>query len=551
MVDDVFKNNPIPFEDVCVIFLRYANQKNYEKLIRQTFSFLAPDAYNHLERVHLLKLSEVCSRVLNLKLSLLREIRSSVLIPDFMCNDENSTRFYDYLMNEGAREIFADYHVLKKLISITRNQWGTQIFDILEKFRTDKQLIKEKLSHHKILHEIIFVQPNLSDPHHNGRSVTAITFSSGLKIIYKPKNLALASEFQNLLDWLVQNGAPLSFRPMKIIDRSNYGWTEYIDYLPCENLDAIKRYYQRAGMLLCLVYILNGIDCHFENIIACGEFPMLIDNETLFHPVSKYIFRNKNSSNISTADLNHYSVLHTGLLHSANLRNGKKYDISGFGGIGGQKTGYMELSWDNINTDKMVATKKPRLTPDSKNIPFTGEKRYRPQNFVTEIIDGFKSMYHFFIQKKEVLLSSDSPLQALRNQQVRFIFRPTRVYAEILNNLLQPKYLRSEEASDSFLDILYIPFQTSSLLDLFRPLIEEEKRALKQLDIPICYANTSNTNLYLTNNKIIRNFFIEESFTTVISKIQNLNSTDMDYQVSLIEKSFYHSFPDMSEKYPY
>src|SRR3712207_8377597 len=43
------------------------------------------------------------------------------------------------------------------------------------------------------------------------------------------------------------------------------------------------RYYERAGMLLCLFYVLEGTDCHYENIIASGEYPVLIDTETLMH----------------------------------------------------------------------------------------------------------------------------------------------------------------------------------------------------------------------------------------------------------------------------
>jgi lantibiotic modifying enzyme len=47
--------------------------------------------------------------------------------------------------------------------------------------------------------------------------------------------------------------------------------------------EEIKRYYQRAGQLLCLLYVLGANDCHNENLIACGEHPVLVDLETLMH----------------------------------------------------------------------------------------------------------------------------------------------------------------------------------------------------------------------------------------------------------------------------
>jgi lantibiotic modifying enzyme len=55
---------------------------------------------------------------------------------------------------------------------------------------------------------------------------------------------------------------------------------EVVEYLPCQNQEEIKRYYQRAGQLLCLLYVLGANDCHNENLIACGEYPVLVDLET-------------------------------------------------------------------------------------------------------------------------------------------------------------------------------------------------------------------------------------------------------------------------------
>ena len=68
-----------------------------------------------------------------------------------------------------------------------------------------------------------------------------------------------------------------------MLDRSTHGWVEFVEHLPCRDHDEARRYYERAGMLLCLFYVLEGTDCHYENIIASGEYPVLIDTETLMH----------------------------------------------------------------------------------------------------------------------------------------------------------------------------------------------------------------------------------------------------------------------------
>ena len=52
-----------------------------------------------------------------------------------------------------------------------------------------------------------------------------------------------------------------------MLDRSTHGWVEFVEHLPCRDHDEARRYYERAGMLLCLFYVLEGTDCHYENII--------------------------------------------------------------------------------------------------------------------------------------------------------------------------------------------------------------------------------------------------------------------------------------------
>lgn len=101
---------------------------------------------------------------------------------------------------------------------------------------------------------MVAINGNLSDFHHNGRSVIGVTFTSGLKMIYKPKDLGSEEAYFQLLAWLNEQQVPLQFKLLQVLNRSTHGWVEYVEHLPCEDLQAGKRYYQRAGMLLCLLY---------------------------------------------------------------------------------------------------------------------------------------------------------------------------------------------------------------------------------------------------------------------------------------------------------
>ena len=71
--------------------------------------------------------------------------------------------------------------------------------------------------------------------------------------------------------------------------------------------------------MTCLVYLLQGSDCHSENLIAAGEDPVLVDCETLLDPWPRAADRQGDGGR-QRARLNRLmrdSVLTTGLLPDA------------------------------------------------------------------------------------------------------------------------------------------------------------------------------------------------------------------------------------------
>ena len=54
-----------------------------------------------------------------------------------------------------------------------------------------------------------------------------------------------------------------------------------MEYHSCKTEQQLKDYYVRLGVQLFLAYVLGTKDLHCENIIASGEYPVLIDLEVL------------------------------------------------------------------------------------------------------------------------------------------------------------------------------------------------------------------------------------------------------------------------------
>ncbi|HBL59325.1 MAG TPA: type 2 lantipeptide synthetase LanM, partial [Cyanobacteria bacterium UBA8803] len=190
------------------------------------------------------------------------------------------------------------------------------------------------ITHHQ-LGKVISIQSDLSDPHQDGKSVIALAFESGLKVVYKPKGLGVELAYTQFLEWCNQQGVPLPFKILKICDRQTHGWVEYAEHLPCADEAAAGRFYQRAGMLLCLLYALRVVDCHRENLVACGEHFVLVDMETLMQPEAKPLAEFQDATAVDEAIEQHFwdSVLRTGLLPRWDFRKNDRiaYDISALG----------------------------------------------------------------------------------------------------------------------------------------------------------------------------------------------------------------------------
>ncbi len=128
------------------------------------------------------------------------------------------------------------------------------------------------------------------------------------------------------------------------------------------------RFYQRQGGYLALLYALEATDFHFENLIAAGEHPILIDLESLFHPHSQI---SMTAADILNRDMVADSVLHVGLLPQISWGNTQVagVDLSGLGGAKGQLTPDKVPKLLQVGTDTMRVERQQTVIPGSQNRP--------------------------------------------------------------------------------------------------------------------------------------------------------------------------------------
>jgi type 2 lantibiotic biosynthesis protein LanM len=536
---------PLPFEELFLPFVNVARQK----LIVQAgsnYSLLSESAHATLERSLLMRLSELSSQAMELKFSIFRTFQQSPLVrllkplPDNLSKDQYQA-FIKAMLSGKFLSFFREYSVLARLLAVQTDFWVDATEEFLRRLASDWSEIRRTFQEETELGQVTAVEPALSDPHNNGRTAITVKFAYGLKLIYKPKNLGTEKAYFKLLTWLNDHGISLPFKVLQVMNCSTHGWVEFVEQLPCQDQEEAKRYYQRAGMLLCVIHVLKGTDCHAENIIAYGEHPVLVDMETLMHHRVWEVEKLGDESEVqSLANQQLWdSVLRTSFLPQWNFRQDKQvaYDVSGLGGVDEQDVPFRVVQWHNINTDTMALKYENGKMPPSANVPSLDGINLSPDNYVEDLVTGFQQMYQFLLAHRGAILATDGPLAALAQQRVRLIFRDTAVYDFLLKKTRHPKFLRDCADRSIEFDILSRASLASDSKPLLWPLLRVEQEALTQLDIPYFSVRTDSTTLTLSTNQIIENCFKEPSYTLAVSYLNQLNYADLEQQIGFIRGS--------------
>lgn len=125
----------------------------------------------------------------------------------------------------------------------------------------------------------------IGDPH-NGMQQTArlqyMNESGAVRVVYyKPRNLAIDVGFHDFIAWW-NSRAPIDHIVPRVFNAGEYGWAQGILSEQCRSSDEVRAFYRRYGSLVALAYCFCATDLHMENILANGEYPVVIDLETMF-----------------------------------------------------------------------------------------------------------------------------------------------------------------------------------------------------------------------------------------------------------------------------
>ncbi|MEK3674572.1 MULTISPECIES: type 2 lanthipeptide synthetase LanM family protein [Paenibacillus] len=414
-------------------------------------------------------------------------------------------------------EIFEVYPVLGRILC----ERIVQLIDIhkllVNRFIQDYAIIEAIFGFHTPC--LIGVEGDLGDSHKKGSSVEIIETSAG-KLVYKPRSLMVDAHFTEVVNWLNNSGVKYPLRTAKVLDRKKYGWQEFIPYNDCTDEAQVQRFFYRQGMNVALLYAFRSVDFHNENLIASGEYPILIDLETLFDNHLD-LFKSQNELHVTVLELKN-SVL-SSLMLPIKFKHDQMldYDLSGIAGRGGQKSkknkGY---GITNFGTDAMFFAEKELLTQNKLNVPAINGHEIDIFSYKQYLLEGFRDTYHSIEMHKNEF---ESLMDIFSNDEIRHVFRPTNVYGKFLDASIHPKYLQRGIDREGLFDYMWSLTEWSDRAHLF---VSSEINDLVNHDVPYFTFRAGNRNLYNAAGEEFENFYNESSIALVKARIRSFSKAD-------------------------
>lgn len=426
--------------------------------------------------------------------------------------------------------ILGEYPVLTRLLVENTYNYIQFLKTTFTRLATDQNEINSLFKME--IKQLESITMGLSDLHRKGQSVIIFSFENNKKIVYKPKSLSISKHFQDLLLWLNNKGIYHQFKVQKILDKQEYGWEEFIEYKECVSNEEVIRFYKRQGGYLALLYLLEATDFHFENVIASAEHPYLIDLESLFTHRSIPYDDETTARFRANKEFNN-SVFRTQLIpfFISGIDGNPSTELSGLGGMEGQKTPFDILQWKDIGKDSMRAVREKGTLTGGNNIPKVNGRLINVKDYSEELIEGFISTYNIMKQHQSELKDF---LNIFEDDTIRKVLRPTYLYSLLLEGGYHPDFYRDGLDRDRLMDRLWCGVEYAPHL---KRIIASEKKDMLFNDIPFFYTKTNSRHLWNSFGEKIPNYFYNDSLSVVKQRCDHLSDEDCKKQCEYIRIS--------------
>lgn len=482
------------------------------------------------------QLAMLCSPTMVLELNVARvEERLGEGTPE-----DRFSRFVALLAQDDVRhELLSEYVVLLRLVTTRLRFWVDRRVDLVEAYVADLPRLSTTFWS-GAAPTVTAVEFGAGDSHREGRSV-AIIRTSGASVVYKPRSVDLDAGFDRLLAWTNEHLPESPLRRLAVVGDDEKTWTEFVDVSISTDADGAERYARRLGRLTALLYVMHSTDFHFENVMASGDDPVLVDLEALFHvePVGTNEVAVDEVVNAAATVLGE-SVRSIGILPDrivvTDAATSYAVDVSAVGGKGGEP-GLVEVpTIVDAGLDTMRIDAQRHTVPAQSNAP--SDDSGTAFDLVAQggpFLTGFTEAYEVLVDHAADLLADDGPLSGFAEATVRHIARPTFLYGRLLLKSMHPDFQR-----DALDQLMFLGKLLSGHPD--RPdrvgVIRAEVADLMVGDIPIFSVEVGTGDLFSSDGTTALGRRVGTPWEAVRRRVEGLGQTDLRLQTSIVEASF-------------
>ncbi|MFF8231345.1 type 2 lanthipeptide synthetase LanM family protein [Streptomyces caelestis] len=446
---------------------------------------------------------------------------------------------YQHFVRESCRASFEavsglSFPVLRDVTRVVLGNEATAIRELCTRLTADRAALAETFGI-DAADPLVSFGSSEGDTHNHGRTVSVLTFRSGKRLVYKPRDVSCEAAYTTIAQELNQR-LDTRLAWATVLERDRYGYVEFIDSQDVSDMSAQFMY--DSGELAAVLYLLNARDMHFENILPTRRGPLPIDLETILHPERIHTGPTPEAPGNAYAAIGQsiYGIGILPLVMAGKGADGGHVDLGFLGDKGRGSSPFKSMQFDAPFTDRV------RLAFRSAPV----EERHTVVGTLTEdethelgrrMADGFSRVF------RAVMAAPDSwtslLCKAAAGIRVRYVHNPTVLYSQTLRMVSSPHALDSTGPYLALLKRIAIASKTSD-----RHIVRSELRQLAERDVPYFTVAATGTALTDGEGTEVGASFAQSPLEQALTKSSQLTEFELGEQLRLLHSAFASRFPD-------
>lgn len=153
------------------------------------------------------------------------------------------------------------------------------------------------------------------------------------------------------------------------------------------------------------------------------------------------------------------------------------------------------------------------------------------------MVKGFRSAYHLFSTEGENIINDKTIVESFKDKKIRYVWRPTYIYANIKQKLHQPEYLSNSTKFGLGIELLARAYLNKNCPQNLISILSSEREQFLKGDIPMFEFYSDSKQMILENNTELT-IFETDAVSTFKNRIRQANKLDCNYQIELIKECF-------------